>query len=59
MSNDVTIRFNHGSIVATFNNQDDLNKWLKMYGSDFHQPFMYTIHGLGSTNCLEKYLKTL
>jgi len=59
MSQDITIRFNHGRMVSTFDNQDDLNQWLNAYGADFYQPFMYTIHGMGSVKCVEKYMKTL
>lgn len=56
---DVTIRFNHGRMVATFDNQKDLDKWLRFYGNDFKEPFMYTIHGLGEVKCVDKYIKTL
>jgi hypothetical protein len=56
---DITIRFNYGRMVATFDNQDGLNQWINSYGSEIHQPFMYTIHGMGDVKCLEKYMKTL
>ena len=54
---DITIRFNHGRMVAVFDNQDDLDNWVK--NCDLHQEFMYTIHGHSGEKCLEKYKKTL
>ena len=44
-------------MVAVFDNQDDLDNWIK--GSDLHQEFMYTIHGIGEIKDLSKYKKTL
>ena len=55
---DITIRRNR-RMVATFDDQENLNRWLRFYGDDFNEPYMYTIHGLGTTKCLDKYLKTL
>lgn len=57
--NDIVIRFNRGRMVAVFDNQDDLNRWLDMYGDDFTEPFMYTIHGLGDITTVEDYQKKL
>ena len=48
-----TIRFNHGRVVATFDDKDTMDNWIK--NSDLYQPFMYTIHGLGEVRNLEKY----
>lgn len=46
-------------MVAVFDNQDELNRWLDMYGDDFTEPFMYTIHGLGDITTVEDYQKKL
>jgi hypothetical protein len=51
----ICIRFNFGRLVAHFDTIDDLDNWV--LNADLYQPFMYTVHGITQTNCLEKYKK--
>jgi hypothetical protein len=52
---DITIRFNGGRYVASFDTIEDLTNWVR--NSDLYQPFMYTIHGMGEIIDLDKFKK--
>lgn len=54
--NEVKIRFNYGRVVAVLN-KEDLNQWV--LNSDLHQPFMYTIHGIGAVTDVDRYINNL
>jgi hypothetical protein len=55
-ADNITIRFNHGRMIAAFDSQADMDRWLKSYANDFYQVFMYTIHMVGQILDLEKYI---
>jgi hypothetical protein len=54
---DVTIRFNHGRMVAVFDNEEDMKNWVR--NSELYQEFMYTIHIGNQILNLEIFKKTL
>jgi hypothetical protein len=54
---DITIRFNGGGYVASFDTIEDLINWVR--NSDLYHPFMYTIHGIGEIVDLEKFKKNI
>jgi len=59
MTSNITIRFNNGRMVSAFDDKEGLDRWIKFYGDDFAEPYMYTIHGHGDVKCFEKYKKSL
>lgn len=59
MSQDITIRYNFGRMIATFDSIENMNRWIRFYFDSFFHPYMYTIHGHGGEQNLEKYMKTL
>jgi len=55
----IQVRFNYGRKIASFDNREALEKWVKTAANDLYQPFMYTIHGIGEVTDVMRLNKTL
>ena len=54
---EIKVRFNYGRVIATFDNREALDAWV--LDADLHDPYMYTIHGIGEVTDVMRLKKTL